>query len=133
MARKTAETRGSKRVRGRVGRGAEAGTKLVIGAPQPVSEVDRRKLDFEAVVEAIDLCDSMICDSNYHDVNSCNPNDLACLIHNNGEPADRVEAFLALAPIAKRVSERMDPEIEERNARTRQAVGKILREAAAKK
>lgn len=37
MRTKTAEKRGSKGVRGRVGKAAEAGTKMVIGAPQPVS------------------------------------------------------------------------------------------------
>jgi len=39
---------------------------------------------------------------------SCDATDLACFIHNEGETSERVEALLALAPIARRVYDRWD-------------------------
>lgn len=65
-----------------------------------------RTLDFQQVVDAIELADCMITDGGCRDVDSCAVSDLGILIYNKGTPADRLEAFLALVPIARRVYER---------------------------
>ena len=62
--------------------------------------------------EDLDILDQMILESRATGMERCSATDLAVFINNSGTAHDRAEAFVTVFPIARRVFERDDEEIQ---------------------
>jgi len=89
--------------------GSEAETTLVVAPPVEAGgdEVPPKMIDVATVVRVIEMFSDMLGVRALEFSETLDVADVACLIDNEGDDVDKVEAFVALVPVANRLCARL--------------------------